>query len=197
MTIKKENYSKYTNSQKMALLKKQQADYNKKFKNMTPAQKKAKLVGDAKKIGLTAAQVASMVGGAGVARAGAAKVGAKIVASGVTKKTAMAARQRGKEYMAQKYFERGMSTPTGKWANQAKPKVPKKEEFAKVAGNAKEGKSARLNPVGRTARAAANYERKSAGRVKKNTAENIKKFYKGDMRTARGVANKSLNGKKK
>lgn len=83
MATKKQDYSKWSNSQKMALLKKQQAEYNKKFKNMTPAQKKAKLVGDAKKIGLTAAQVASMVGGTALVRKTATKqigkLGEKII----------------------------------------------------------------------------------------------------------------------
>jgi hypothetical protein len=62
-----------------ALLKKQQAALNKKFKAMTPAQKKAYIAKQAKSVGKTAAQVASMVGGAGLARKGAVQVSRKLV----------------------------------------------------------------------------------------------------------------------
>jgi hypothetical protein len=58
-----------------ALLKKQQEANTKKYKAMTPAQKKAYNVKQAKAVGKTAAQVASMVGGVGLAR----KAGAKVV----------------------------------------------------------------------------------------------------------------------
>jgi hypothetical protein len=58
-----------------ALLKKQQEANTKKYKAMTPAQKKAYNVKQAKAIGKTAAQVASMVGGVGLAR----KAGTKVV----------------------------------------------------------------------------------------------------------------------
>jgi hypothetical protein len=58
-----------------ALLKKQQEANTKKYKAMTPAQKKAYNVKQAKAIGKTAIGVASMVGGVGLAR----KAGTKVV----------------------------------------------------------------------------------------------------------------------
>ena len=64
-----------------ALLKKQLEANTKKYKAMTPAQKKAYNVKQAKAIGKTAAQVASMVGGAGVART----VGRKVVGKALAK----------------------------------------------------------------------------------------------------------------
>ncbi len=60
-----------------ALLKKQQEANTKKYKAMTPAQKKAYNVKQAKAIGKTAAQVASMVGGAGLARKAGVKIALK------------------------------------------------------------------------------------------------------------------------
>lgn len=51
---------------------------SKKFEAMSPAQKKAYIAKQAKAIGKTTVQVASMVGGANLARKGAAKVAAKI-----------------------------------------------------------------------------------------------------------------------
>jgi glycine cleavage system aminomethyltransferase T len=62
-----------------ALLKKQQEANTKKFKAMTPAQKKAYVAKQAKAIGKTTAQVASMVGGAGLARKGGVAAARKIV----------------------------------------------------------------------------------------------------------------------
>jgi hypothetical protein len=56
-----------------ALLKKQQQANTKKYKAMTPTQKKAYVAKQAKAVGKTAAQVASMVGGPGLARAAAKK----------------------------------------------------------------------------------------------------------------------------
>jgi hypothetical protein len=170
-----------------ALLKKQQEANTKKYKAMTPAQKKAYNIKQAKAIGKTAAQVASMVGGAGLARKAGAKVAGKVVASGVTRKTAAAARARGKEYMKDKYFTRGTVRPGRKedWTTIASPKVPKRNEFAKVSGDARSGRTARLNPVGRTARALNKVDKKRKGQLNKDTAKmvGIK-----DMRTARGVA---------
>jgi hypothetical protein len=61
------------------LLKKQQEANTKKFKAMTPAQKKAYVAKQAKAIGKTTAQVASMVGGAGLARKGGVAAARKIV----------------------------------------------------------------------------------------------------------------------
>ena len=52
----------------------------KKFKAMTPAQKKSYIAKQAKAIGKTTAQVASMVGGAGIARAAGRKVVGKALA---------------------------------------------------------------------------------------------------------------------
>jgi hypothetical protein len=71
-------------------------------------------------------------------------------------KTAAAARTRGKEYMEQKYFktETKYSDKMDVWGKGNKYLIPKKEELAKVAGNPKAGKSARLNPVGRVSRKA-------------------------------------------
>jgi hypothetical protein len=62
-----------------ALLKKQLESNTKKFKAMTPAQKKAYVAKQAKAIGKTTAQVASMVGGAGLARKGGVAAARKIV----------------------------------------------------------------------------------------------------------------------
>ena len=62
-----------------ALLKKQLESNTKKFKAMTPAQKKSYVVKQAKAVGKTTAQVASMVGGAGLARKGGVAAARKIV----------------------------------------------------------------------------------------------------------------------
>jgi hypothetical protein len=62
------------------LLKKQLEANTKKYKAMTPAQKKAYVAKQAKAIGKTTAQVASMVGGAGIARAAGRKVVGKALA---------------------------------------------------------------------------------------------------------------------
>ena len=62
-----------------ALLKKQLEANTKKYKAMTPAQKKAYNVKQAKAIGKTAVQVASMVGGAGLARKGGVIAARKLV----------------------------------------------------------------------------------------------------------------------
>jgi glycine cleavage system aminomethyltransferase T len=62
-----------------ALLKKQQEANTKKFKAMTPAQKKSYVAKQAKAVGKTTAQVASMVGGAGLARKGGVAAARKIV----------------------------------------------------------------------------------------------------------------------
>jgi hypothetical protein len=62
-----------------ALLKKQLESNTKKFKAMTPAQKKSYVAKQAKAIGKTTAQVASMVGGAGLARKGGVAAARKIV----------------------------------------------------------------------------------------------------------------------
>ena len=72
----------------------------KKVNAMSPAQKKAYIAKQAKAIGKTTAQVASMVGGAGLARKAGAVAARKVVASGVTKKTAVDARARGKQYQS-------------------------------------------------------------------------------------------------
>jgi hypothetical protein len=63
-----------------ALLKKQQEANTKKYKAMTPTQKKAYNIKQAKAIGKTAIGVASMVGGAGVVRAAAKKGLGKAIA---------------------------------------------------------------------------------------------------------------------
>ena len=170
-----------------ALLKKQQEANTKKFKAMTPAQKKSYVAKQAKAVGKTAAQVASMVGGAGLARAAGAKVAGKVVASGVTKKTAAAARERGKEYMKDKYFTRGVVRPGRKedWTTVVSPKRPIEKEFAKVTGDARSGKTARLNPVGRTARAANEINKKREAQLVKDTAKVVGVK---DMRTSRGIA---------
>jgi hypothetical protein len=62
-----------------ALLKKQLESNTKKFKAMTPAQKKSYVAKQAKAVGKTTAQVASMVGGAGLARKGGVAAARKIV----------------------------------------------------------------------------------------------------------------------
>jgi hypothetical protein len=73
----------------------------KKVNAMSPAQKKAYIAKQAKAIGKTTAQVASMVGGPGLARKAAAAAARKVIASGVTKKTAVDARARGKQYQSE------------------------------------------------------------------------------------------------
>ena len=168
-------------------VQKASAAQTKKFKAMTPAQKKTYVAKQAKAIGKTTAQVASMVGGAGLARTAGAKVAGKVVASGVTKKTAAAARTRGKEYMEQKYFKTGTkySDKMDVWGKGNKYLIPKKEELAKVAGNPKAGKSARLNPVGRVSRKADKIATKRDAQIVKDTARFVGVK---DMRTARGVA---------
>jgi hypothetical protein len=60
-------------------VQKASAAQTKKFKAMTPAQKKAYVAKQAKAIGKTTAQVASMVGGAGLARKGGVAAARKIV----------------------------------------------------------------------------------------------------------------------
>jgi len=62
-----------------ALLKKQQEANTKKYKAMTPAQKKAYNVKQAKSVGKGVVQVASMVGGAGLARKGGVAAARKLV----------------------------------------------------------------------------------------------------------------------
>lgn len=62
-----------------ALLKKQLESNTKKFQAMTPAQKKSYIAKQAKAIGKTTAQVASMVGGAGLARKSGVAAARKIV----------------------------------------------------------------------------------------------------------------------
>ena len=52
---------------------------SKKFKAMTPAQKKSYIAKQAKTLGKTTAQVASMVGGAGLARKGGVAAARKLV----------------------------------------------------------------------------------------------------------------------
>ena len=74
---------------------------SKKFDAMSPAQKKTYLAKQAKAIGKTTVQVASMVGGAGLARKAGAAAARKVIASGVTKKTAVDARARGKQYQSE------------------------------------------------------------------------------------------------
>jgi hypothetical protein len=101
-----------------ALLKKQQEANTKKFKAMTPAQKKTYVAKQAKTVGKTAAQVASMVGGAGLARKAAAKVAVpsikKAAAKSVEKKSLKAANapsknqaasDSGRRYMGQKFMK--------------------------------------------------------------------------------------------
>lgn len=176
------------------LLKQQQSALNKKFQAMSPTQKKAYIAKQAKAIGKTTAQVASMIGGAGLARSAGAKVGAKIVASGVTKKTAAAARARGKQYMEQKYFQTGTRyTDKSAYKGGNKYLIPKTEEFAKVAGNAKAGKTARLNPVGRVARKATKIAAKKDAAIVTKTAKAVVKGGEKSMRTARGTAKKFIN----
>jgi hypothetical protein len=101
-----------------ALLKKQQEANTKKFKAMTPAQKKTYVAKQAKAVGKTAVQVASMVGGAGLARKAAAKVAVpaikKAAAKSVEKKSLKAANapsknqaasDSGRRYMGQKFMK--------------------------------------------------------------------------------------------
>ena len=73
----------------------------KKVNAMSPAQKKIYVAKQAKAVGKTAAQVASMVGGAGLARKAGVAAARKVIASGVTKKTAVDARARGKQYQSE------------------------------------------------------------------------------------------------
>jgi hypothetical protein len=60
-------------------VQKASAAQTKKFKAMTPAQKKSYIAKQAKAIGKTTAQVASMVGGAGLARKGGVVAARKLV----------------------------------------------------------------------------------------------------------------------
>jgi hypothetical protein len=62
-----------------ALLKKQQEENTKKYKAMTPAQKKAYNVKQVKSVGKGVVQVASMVGGAGLVRKGGVAAARKLV----------------------------------------------------------------------------------------------------------------------
>ncbi len=62
-----------------ALLKKQQEENTKKYKAMTPAQKKTYIAKQAKSVGKGVVQVASMVGGAGLVRKGGVAAARKLV----------------------------------------------------------------------------------------------------------------------
>jgi hypothetical protein len=83
----------------------------KKYNAMTPAQKKAYIAKQAKAIGKTTAQVVSMVGGAGLARAAAAKATIpaikKAAAKSVEKKSLKAANIPAKGSKATKARARG------------------------------------------------------------------------------------------
>ncbi len=99
-------------------VQKASAAQTKKFQAMTPAQKKTYVAKQAKAIGKTTAQVASMVGGAGLARKAAAKVAVpaikKAAAKSVEKKSLKAANapsknqaasDSGRRYMGQKFMK--------------------------------------------------------------------------------------------
>lgn len=97
-----------------ALLKKQLESNTKKFQAMTPAQKKSYVAKQAKAIGKTTAQVASMVGGAGLARKAAAKAAVpaikKAAAKSVEKKSLKAANAPSKNQAASDSGRRYMGT---------------------------------------------------------------------------------------
>ena len=81
MMQRKKNNKKKSNDYRdgSALLKKQQEANTKKYKAMTPAQKKAYNVKQVKSVGKGVAQVASMVGGAGLVRKGGVAAARKLV----------------------------------------------------------------------------------------------------------------------
>jgi hypothetical protein len=119
-------------------VQKASAAQTKKFKAMTPAQKKTYVAKQAKAIGKTTAQVASMVGGAGLARAAGAKVTIpaikKAAAKSVEKKSLKAANapsknlgasDSGRRYMGQKYIDISFPSP-GRFVT--KPNVKKLKE---------------------------------------------------------------------
>jgi hypothetical protein len=79
MAKPKSSKSNYDYRGGAALLKEQQIALNKKVKAMTPAQRKAYYVKQAKSVGKGVAQVASMTGGVGIARKGAVAAARKLV----------------------------------------------------------------------------------------------------------------------
>jgi hypothetical protein len=136
-----------------ALLKKQQEANTKKFKAMTPAQKKTYVAKQAKAIGKTTAQVASMVGGAGLARKAVAKVAVpaikKAATKSVEKKSLKAANapsknqgasDSGRRYMGQKFVK---VEDAGKGKFTARPNVEKLKEATTPRTP---GGTVRLNP---------------------------------------------------
>jgi hypothetical protein len=100
----------------------------------------------------------------------------------------------GKKYMKDKYFTE--STPkktSNKWGVQKRYR-PKEDEIKKVIGDRKTATTARINPQGKTAKAAKKYEQKSQARVVKETVKDVIKGNKGksDPRTVRGYVKKSI-----
>jgi hypothetical protein len=139
-------------------VQKASAAQTKKFKAMTPAQKKTYVAKQAKAIGKTTAQVASMVGGAGLARAAGAKVTIpaikKAAAKSVEKKSLKAANapsknlsasDSGRKYMGTRYIK---VEDAGKDRyGHAKYKIKKNTEKLKEATTPRTpGGTVRLNP---------------------------------------------------
>jgi hypothetical protein len=134
-------------------VQKASAAQTKKFKAMTPAQKKTYVAKQAKAVGKTTVQVASMVGGAGLARKAAAKVAVpaikKAAAKSVEKKSLKAANapsknqaasDSGRRYMGQKFVK---VEDAGKGKFTARPNVEKLKEATTPRTP---GGTVRLNP---------------------------------------------------
>jgi hypothetical protein len=100
----------------------------------------------------------------------------------------------GKKYMKDKYFTESTPKATSdKWGVQKRYR-PKEDEIKKVIGDRKAGTTARINPQGKTAKAAEKYQQKrQAGVVKRTVADVIKgNKSKSDPRTVRGNVKKSI-----
>ena len=153
-------------------------------------------------------KAASVAAPGGLAAKGVSKVAGptvkKAVAKSVEKRSLKAAnspskgsagaKAGGKKYMKDKYFTE--STPkktSNKWGVQKRYR-PKEDEIKKVIGDRKTATTARINPQGKTAKAAKKYEQKSQARVVKETVKDVIKGNKGksDPRTVRGYVKKSI-----
>jgi len=153
-------------------------------------------------------KAASVVAPGGLAAKGVSKVAGpavkKAVAKSVEKRSLKAAnspskgsasaKASGKKYMKDKYFTESTPKATSdKWGVQKRYR-PKEDEIKKVIGDRKAGTTARINPQGKTAKAAEKYQQKrQAGVVKRTVADVIKgNKSKSDPRTVRGNVKKSI-----
>jgi hypothetical protein len=153
-------------------------------------------------------KAASVAAPGGLAAKGVSKVAGpavkKAVAKSVEKRSLKAAnspskgsasaKASGKKYMKDKYFTKSTSKETSdKWGVQKKYR-PKEDEIKKVIGDRKAGTTARINPQGKTAKAAEKYQQKRQAGVVKRTVADVIKGNKGksDPRTVRGNVKKSI-----